>query len=342
MFAIDRIRVTNLFERIRTLGAPLKDQEAEALINQCVTENTDALYVLVQLVMVHEEALKKLGAEVPSPPALGRFSHSSLLVEALFGKYGLYNLSFNSESSSVTRAPAAYALRSRQRPSNVDASAKAAIAPATSTSSISSDGLTHHKSTATSAFDGLLTAKKVARVHHSHFWTGVIPGNAFTMANVLTDDPKKNVFEVARSKGEVVEIPIANKNEGQQLVNFLKTKKGSLVIEELETKYKDVPLINLTSSNPKSLQKEVGNLLRQLSPEARQKIGDMGAGGMKGLVLGVVLESILHNTLNVLNIPPVFTTLACAAIGATMGGTDGSAHRLEARVERSAIRFVET
>src|SRR5215469_15891098 len=58
MNADERQLITQLFERMRNYGAPDKDREAEALINQLVRANPDATYMLVQSVLVQEQALE--------------------------------------------------------------------------------------------------------------------------------------------------------------------------------------------------------------------------------------------------------------------------------------------
>jgi len=54
----ERQLITDLFQRMREHGAPEKDREAEALINQSVRANPDAAYMLVQSVLVQEQALQ--------------------------------------------------------------------------------------------------------------------------------------------------------------------------------------------------------------------------------------------------------------------------------------------
>ena len=54
----ERQLITGLFDRMRSYGAPEKDREAEALINQSVRANPDATYMLVQSVLVQEQALE--------------------------------------------------------------------------------------------------------------------------------------------------------------------------------------------------------------------------------------------------------------------------------------------
>jgi hypothetical protein len=54
----ERRLISDLFERMRGYGAPDKDRDAEALINQSVRANTDAPYMLVQSVLVQEQALQ--------------------------------------------------------------------------------------------------------------------------------------------------------------------------------------------------------------------------------------------------------------------------------------------
>ena len=58
MNADERQLITQLFERMRNYGAPEKDREAEALINQLVRASPDAIYMLVQSVLVQEQALE--------------------------------------------------------------------------------------------------------------------------------------------------------------------------------------------------------------------------------------------------------------------------------------------
>ncbi len=54
----ERQLIAGLFERMRGFGAPEKDREAEALINQSVRAMPDAPYMLVQSVLVQEQALQ--------------------------------------------------------------------------------------------------------------------------------------------------------------------------------------------------------------------------------------------------------------------------------------------
>src|SRR5215510_4422659 len=64
MNADERQLITQLFERMRNYGTPEKDREAEALINQLVRANPDAVYMLVQSVLVQEQALEAANARV--------------------------------------------------------------------------------------------------------------------------------------------------------------------------------------------------------------------------------------------------------------------------------------
>jgi hypothetical protein len=54
----ERQLISGLFDRMRSYGLPEKDREAEALINQSVRANPDAPYMLVQSVLVQEQALQ--------------------------------------------------------------------------------------------------------------------------------------------------------------------------------------------------------------------------------------------------------------------------------------------
>jgi hypothetical protein len=54
----ERQLIAGLFERMRGFGAPEKDRDAEALINQQIRALPDASYMLVQSVLVQEQALQ--------------------------------------------------------------------------------------------------------------------------------------------------------------------------------------------------------------------------------------------------------------------------------------------
>jgi hypothetical protein len=54
----ERQLISDLFDRMRGYGRPDKDRDAEALINQAVRANPDAAYMLVQSVLVQEQALQ--------------------------------------------------------------------------------------------------------------------------------------------------------------------------------------------------------------------------------------------------------------------------------------------
>ena len=60
----DRHLITGLFDRMRDIGAPTKDRDAEALINQSVRSFPDAPYMLVQSVLVQEDALQQATARI--------------------------------------------------------------------------------------------------------------------------------------------------------------------------------------------------------------------------------------------------------------------------------------
>jgi uncharacterized protein len=64
MNADERQLITQLFERMRNYGAPEKDREADALINQLVRANPDAVYMLVQSVLGQDQALEATNARV--------------------------------------------------------------------------------------------------------------------------------------------------------------------------------------------------------------------------------------------------------------------------------------
>ena len=60
----ERQLITGLFDRMRAFALPQKDREAEALINQAVRAMPDAPYMLVQSVLVQEQALEAANARV--------------------------------------------------------------------------------------------------------------------------------------------------------------------------------------------------------------------------------------------------------------------------------------
>jgi uncharacterized protein len=60
----ERELINGLFERMRSFGAPEKDRDAEALISQGVRATPDAAYMLVQSVLVQEQALQEAGSRI--------------------------------------------------------------------------------------------------------------------------------------------------------------------------------------------------------------------------------------------------------------------------------------
>jgi uncharacterized protein len=60
----ERQLINGLFDRMRGYDLPQKDREAEALINQAVRATPDAPYMLVQSVLVQEQALEAANARV--------------------------------------------------------------------------------------------------------------------------------------------------------------------------------------------------------------------------------------------------------------------------------------
>jgi hypothetical protein len=64
MNADERQLITQLFERMRNYGTPEKDREAEALIKEFVRSNPDSVYMLVQSVLVQEQALEASNARI--------------------------------------------------------------------------------------------------------------------------------------------------------------------------------------------------------------------------------------------------------------------------------------
>jgi uncharacterized protein len=60
----ERQLINGLFDRMRAYDLPQKDRDAEALINQAVRAMPDAPYMLVQSVLVQEQALEAANARV--------------------------------------------------------------------------------------------------------------------------------------------------------------------------------------------------------------------------------------------------------------------------------------
>ncbi len=71
----ERNLVTDLFDRLATLEDVQRDAEAERLIRDGLRQAPNALYALVQTVLVQDEALKRADARIrelegdPEPPA---------------------------------------------------------------------------------------------------------------------------------------------------------------------------------------------------------------------------------------------------------------------------------
>jgi hypothetical protein len=64
MLPNERQLIADLFERMRSFGAPQKDAEAEAFIVQLARQNPDAGYMLVQSVLVQEQALAQAQQQI--------------------------------------------------------------------------------------------------------------------------------------------------------------------------------------------------------------------------------------------------------------------------------------
>jgi hypothetical protein len=60
----ERQLISGLFDRMRSFGVPVKDREAEVLINQSVRSFPDAPYMLVQSALVQEQALEQAHARI--------------------------------------------------------------------------------------------------------------------------------------------------------------------------------------------------------------------------------------------------------------------------------------
>lgn len=60
----ERQLITELFERMQETGAPDKDPEAEALINQLARRTPDSLYILVQTALIQEAQLQDSDAQL--------------------------------------------------------------------------------------------------------------------------------------------------------------------------------------------------------------------------------------------------------------------------------------
>ena len=55
----ERQLITGLFDRLRVFGQPEKDRDADTLISQSIRANPNATYMLVQSVLVQENALEQ-------------------------------------------------------------------------------------------------------------------------------------------------------------------------------------------------------------------------------------------------------------------------------------------
>jgi len=64
MNADDRQLIAGMFERISTVGNVQKDADAEAFIHECMRQSPDSPYLLVQSVLVQEQALQKAGEHI--------------------------------------------------------------------------------------------------------------------------------------------------------------------------------------------------------------------------------------------------------------------------------------
>ena len=60
----ERQLITGLFDRMQQQGLGDKDREAESLIHDLVRRNPDAVYMMVQSVIVQEMALQNSQAQI--------------------------------------------------------------------------------------------------------------------------------------------------------------------------------------------------------------------------------------------------------------------------------------
>ncbi len=111
----ERQLVTGLFDRMRNYTLPEKDGEAEALINESVRAVPDASYMLVQSVLVQEQALveadsriKALEEQVRSLEAQQRPSGAGSFLGGLFG---------SRSAAEPTRGPSVPVVGARATPS---------------------------------------------------------------------------------------------------------------------------------------------------------------------------------------------------------------------------------
>lgn len=64
MDADDRALISGLFDRMKHVGALEKDRDADTLINDSMRRNPDSPYLLVQSVLVQEQALQQADARI--------------------------------------------------------------------------------------------------------------------------------------------------------------------------------------------------------------------------------------------------------------------------------------
>jgi hypothetical protein len=88
----ERQLISGLFDRMRSFGSPEKDREAEALITEAVRALPDAPYMLVQSVLVQEQALQQAGdriealeEQVRKGQGAGQAAGSGSFLGGLFG-----------------------------------------------------------------------------------------------------------------------------------------------------------------------------------------------------------------------------------------------------------------
>lgn len=81
-------RVTELFDKLASLESRPRDRDAEALIGQGLQQAPNAVYALVQTVLVQDEALRKADARIRELEAGGEAQGGFLdsMRDALFGK----------------------------------------------------------------------------------------------------------------------------------------------------------------------------------------------------------------------------------------------------------------
>jgi len=117
----ERDLIAGLFQRMRSMGTIDKDREAEDFITRAARETPDSVYMLVQSVLVQEQALQQAGARIEDlEDRVNELERNQQRAPASSGGGGFLGGLFGGGRSSDARSGSVPSIGSRSAPSGYD------------------------------------------------------------------------------------------------------------------------------------------------------------------------------------------------------------------------------